>query len=336
MLIAIFAPYSVTLDFTSNNCILGLSPMDDITDYPFRVICKEFGADILYTEFIAAEGINHNAFKGKRKMLFTDEMRPIGIQIFGADKNELLKCLAVVERAEPDFIDLNWGCPVRKVADKGAGSGMLKDTHKLLEITESIVRQSHFPVTVKTRIGFDKENICIETLAQQLQDVGVAMLAIHGRTRSQMYTGQANWSIIGAVKKNTNIRIPIYGNGDIDSPNKALQAKQLYDVDGILIGRAAIGNPWIFEQTKRLMNGLPERSISIRERVDICRRHLQMSIDFFGEHTGLIVMKRHYASYFKSLPNFKQFRTPLFNNSSRDQVYDILNQITDYYSPNDF
>ena len=306
--------------------------MDDVTDYPFRRLCKEYGADILYTEFISAEGLNHNAFKGKRKMTFIDEMRPIGVQIFGADEDELLKCLAAVEQSNPDFIDLNWGCPARKVVAKGAGSGMLKDTYKLLKITEAVVNHTHFPVTIKTRLGYDNENICIESLAQQLQDVGVAMIAIHGRTRSQMYTGHADWSSIGKVKKNAQIHIPIYGNGDIDSSVKALKARELYGVDGILIGRAAIGNPWIFEQTKRLMNGQSERFVTVGERVDVCKRHLCMSIDFFGEHTGLTVMKRHYAAYFKGLPNFKQFCTLLFNESALDRLLDLLEKIKDHYS----
>ncbi|MBO4751197.1 MAG: tRNA-dihydrouridine synthase [Bacteroidales bacterium] len=318
------------MDFTSNSCILGLSPMDDVTDFPFRALCKEFGADVLYTEFISAEGINHDAFKSHRKMHFTDSMRPIGVQIFGADEGELLKCLAAVEQVEPDFIDLNWGCPVRKVATKGAGSGMLKDIPKLLHITESIVNHAHRPVTVKTRIGYDFDNICISSLARQLQDVGIAMLAIHGRTKSQMYSGSADWNDIGNVKNDTQIRIPIYGNGDVKEPSQVVELKNRYGVDGILIGRAAIGNPWIFEQSKRRLAGLDEREIAVAERVEVCERHIRMSVDFYGERTGLIVMKRHYAAYFKGLPNFKRFRTLLFNESSLDGLLRILNQIKDY------
>lgn len=306
--------------------------MDDVTDYPFRALCKEFGADVLYTEFIAAEGINHDAFKGKRKMMFSEGMRPIGVQIFGADEEELLKCLAVVEQVEPDFIDLNWGCPVRKVVAKGAGSGMLKEPDKLLRITEAVVRKSRIPVTVKTRIGYDFDDICIPTLARQLQDIGVAMIAVHGRTRSQMYSGKADWSMIGAVKNDSQIHIPIYGNGDIDTPAKALQAREMYGVDGILIGRAAIGNPWIFEQTKRLMTGQEEREVSVQERAEVCERHLSMSVDFYGERTGLIVMKRHYAAYFKGLPNFKRFRTLLFNETTQNGLVALLEQIKEYYS----
>ena len=196
--------------------------MDDVTDYPFRALCKEFGADVLYTEFISAEGINHDAYKSHRKMLFSDEMRPVGVQIFGADEEELLRCLAAVEQVEPDFIDLNWGCPVRKVTTKGAGSGMLKDIPKLLHITESIVRHAHRPVTVKTRIGYDFDNICILALARQLQAVGVAMLAIPGRTKSQMYSGNADWNVIGEVKKDAQIHIPIYGNGDVKEPEQVV------------------------------------------------------------------------------------------------------------------
>lgn len=320
------------MDFASERCILALSPMDDITDFPFRSICKEYGADLLYTEFISAEGINHDAFKSHRKMHFNDAMRPIGVQIFGANEGELLRCLDAVENVMPDFIDINWGCPVHKVASRGAGSGMLKDPDKLLRITQSIVRHSHLPVTIKTRIGYDKDNICIQTLAQQLQDTGIAMLAIHGRTKTQMYSGTSDWSIIGAVKNNPYIHIPIYGNGDIDTPSKAAQAYQQYKTDGILIGRAAVGNPWIFEQTKRLLQGLPERDISVQERVEVCSRHLDLSVDFFGEHTGLIVMKRHYASYFKGLPNFKQFKLSLYAETSSHGVHIILEKIARYYS----
>lgn len=306
--------------------------MDDVTDYPFRALCKEFGADVLYTEFISAEGINHDAFKGKRKMMFSDEMRPIGVQIFGADEEELLKCLAAVEQVEPDFIDLNWGCPVRKVVSKGAGSGMLKEPDKLLRITEAVVRRSHIPITVKTRIGYDIDDICIPTLARRLQDVGVAMLAIHGRTKSQMYSGRADWSVIGSVKNDPQIHIPIYGNGDIDSACKALHARQLYGVDGILIGRSAIGNPWIFEQSKRLMAGQEERVVTVQERAEVCERHLRMLVDFYGERTGMIVMKRHYAAYFKGFPNFKRFRTLLFNETTQDGILALLRQIKEYYS----
>ena len=320
------------MEFTSNSCILGLSPMDDVTDYPFRALCKEFGADVLYTEFISAEGINHDAFKGKRKMMFSKEMCPIGVQIFGADEEELLKCLDVVEQVDPDFIDLNWGCPVRKVATKGAGSGMLKDIPKLLHITESVVRHSSRPVTVKTRIGYDFDDICIHSLARKLQDVGVVMLAIHGRTKSQMYSGMADWNVIGEVKNDPQIHIPIYGNGDVKEPSQVVELKDRYGVDGILIGRAAIGNPWIFEQSKRRLDGLDERKISVAERVEVCKRHIDISVDFYGERTGLIVMKRHYAAYFKGLPNFKRFRTLLFNESTLENLFGLLDRIKDCYS----
>ena len=335
IIVANFATLSSIMDFTSNSCILGLSPMDDVTDFPFRSLCKEFGADILYTEFIAAEGLNHDAFKSKRKMTISDAQRPVGVQIFGADEKELIKCLESVENVSPDFVDINWGCPVSKVASRGAGSGMLKDIPKLLKITQSVVRHSSVPVTVKTRLGYDDDSRCIATLARQLQDVGIAMLAIHGRTKTQMYRGLADWKAIGEVKNDPQIHIPIYGNGDIVEARQAVEMYNRYGVDGVLIGRGAIGNPWIFEQTKRLMQGLPEREIMVAERVEVCLKHLLASIDFFGEHTGLIVMKRHYAAYFKGLYNFKQFRTLLMEARTMDELMPLFDRISDYYSDKD-
>ena len=240
-----------TLEF-GKYCVLGLSPMDDITDLPFRQLCKEFGADLLITEFIASEALNREAEKSYRKMIFTPEQRPIGIQIFGADEDELLRCLDIVEERQPDFIDINWGCPVRKVAGKGAGSGILKDIPKMLRITEALVKRSHLPVTVKTRLGYDDSDKPIVELAERLQDVGIAALSIHGRTKTQMYQGSADWTLIGEVKNNPRMHIPIFGNGDITTPQQAIEARRRYGVDGILIGRGAIGNPWIFEQTQRL------------------------------------------------------------------------------------
>ena len=319
-----------TLDF-GKYCVLGLSPMDDITDMPFRQLCKEFGADLLITEFIASEALNREAEKSYRKMIFTLEQHPIGIQIFGADEGELLQCLEIVEQREPDFIDINWGCPVRKVAGKGAGSGILKDIPKMLHITEALVRHAHLPVTVKTRLGYDADDKPIVDLAERLQDVGIAALSIHGRTKTQMYQGVADWSLIGQVKNNPRMYIPIFGNGDIVTPQQALEARSRYGVDGILIGRGAIGNPWIFEQTQRLLRGEEEREITVRERVEVCRRHLLAAIDFKGEHTAMFEMRKHYGGYFKGLRDFKQFRIPMVNTTTLDQILPIFDQIERFY-----
>lgn len=243
--------------------------MDDITDLPFRELCKSFGADLLITEFIASEALNREAEKSYRKMRFTPAQRPLGIQIFGADEGELLQCLEIVEQQQPDFIDINWGCPVRKVAGKGAGSGILKDIPKMLHITEALVKHAHIPVTVKTRLGYDANDKPIVELAERLQDIGIAALSIHGRTKTQMYQGSADWTLIGQVKNNPRMHIPIFSNGDIVTPQQAIEARQRYGVDGILIGRGAIGNPWIFEQTQRLLRGEEERPISVAERVRV-------------------------------------------------------------------
>lgn len=312
-------------------CVLGLSPMDDITDLPFRELCKEFGADLLITEFIASEALNREAEKSYRKMRFTPQQHPIGIQIFGADEEELLRCLEVVEACEPDFIDINWGCPVRKVAGKGAGSGILKDIPKMLRITAALVRRSHLPVTVKTRLGYEESDKPIVELAERLQDVGIAALSIHGRTKTQMYQGSANWSLIGQVKSNPRMHIPIFGNGDIVIPQQAVEARRRYGVDGVLIGRGAIGNPWIFEQTQRLLRDEEERPVPVAERVEVCRRHLLAAINFKGEHTAMFEMRKHYGGYFKGLRDFKQFRIPMVNTTTLDEIMPLFDQIEQFY-----
>ena len=308
-----------------------LSPMDDITDMPFRQLCKEFGADLLVTEFIASEALNRDAEKSFRKMRFTEEQRPIGIQIFGANEDELLRCLDVVEQARPDFIDINWGCPVRKVAGKGAGSGILQDIPKMLGITASLVKRAHLPVTVKTRLGYNADSMMITDFCEALQDTGIAALSIHGRTKAQMYSGTADWTMIGKVKNNPRMHIPIFGNGDIVTAAQAVENKQRYGVDGILIGRAAIGNPWIFEQCQRAFAGLPEREISVAERVDVCRRHLQMAIDFKGERTAIFEMRKHYGAYFKGLYNFKPYRLALVGTTTLVDTMRVLDEIKEHY-----
>lgn len=320
-----------TFHFPLSSCVIGLSPMDDITDLPFRQLCKEFGANLLITEFIASEALNRDAEKSLRKMRFTEEQRPIGIQIFGANEEELLRCLEVVEQAGPDFIDINWGCPVRKVAGKGAGSGILQDIPKMLGVTTSLVKRAHLPVTVKTRLGYNADSMMITDFAEALQDTGIAALSIHGRTKTQMYSGTADWTMIGAVKNNPRIRIPIFGNGDIVTAAQAVEAKRRYGVDGILIGRGAIGNPWIFEQCQRAFRGEPEREITVAERVDVCRRHLLAAVDFKGERTAIFEMRKHYGAYFKGLFNFKPFRLALVSTTSLEETLALLNRIKEQY-----
>lgn len=309
-----------------------LSPMDDITDLPFRQLCKPYGVDMLITEFIAADGIIREAEKSRRKMTFGREERPIAVQIFGHDLSSLLRSLEFVEAVAPDFIDINWGCPVKKVAGRGAGSGILKDIPKMIAITEAIVKASKLPVTVKTRIGYEETNKPIVEVAERLQDVGVQALSIHGRTKTQMYKGEADWTLIGKVKENPRMTIPVFGNGDVTSAEVALAMKNRYGVDGILIGRGAIGNPWIFEQTKRSLAGLPPREIPIAERVGVCKKHLLAAIEWKGERTAVMEMRKHYGGYFKGIPDFKQFRIPLVTHSALYELLPVFDAIVDYYS----
>lgn len=319
------------LPLPEKDCIVGLSPMDDITDMPFRQLCKTFGVDLLITEFIASEALNRDAEKSFRKMRFDEAQHPIGIQIFGADEDELLRCLDVVEQAEPDFIDINWGCPVRKVAGRGAGSGILQDIPKMLGITANIVKKAHLPVTVKTRLAYNADSMNITDFAEALQDTGIAALSIHGRTKSQMYSGVADWEPIGRVKSNPRMRIPIFGNGDITTAAQAVDSKRRYGVDGILIGRAAIGNPWIFEQCARLFHGEQERPVSVKERVEVCRCHLQMAVDFKGERTAIFEMRKHYGNYFKGLFNFKPYRLALVSAPTAEAAFAVLDSISEHY-----
>lgn len=308
-----------------------LSPMDDITDFPFRQLCKKHGADMLITEFIASEALNREAEKSYRKMVFREEQRPLGIQIFGADQDSLLRCIDIVADAKPDFIDINWGCPVKKVAGKGAGSGMLKDIPKLIKITEALVKRSPLPITIKTRLGYEENDKPIVELAEQLQDIGVMAISIHGRTKTQMYRGNADWTLIGQVKNNPRMHIPIFGNGDITSPEQAAVAFNRYGVDGILIGRGAIGNPWIFERTRAFLEGIPLPQLTIEERVSVCKEHLLSAIDFKGEHTAIFEMRKHYGSYFKGLKDFKQFRIPMVTVKTLEEMLPIFDDIVDFY-----
>jgi tRNA-dihydrouridine synthase B len=310
-----------------------LAPMEDITDPPFRHLCKEMGADWVYTEFISADGLVRDAVKSIRKLDINRGERPVSIQIFGANVEAMIGAAVLAEQASPDFIDINFGCPVRKVASKGAGSGMMNDVPKMVEITRRIVEAVGTPVTVKTRLGYDQQSKNIIDIAERLQDCGIAALAIHGRTRCQMYRGTADWTLIGEVKNNQRMYIPIIGNGDITDGPSAGQAIDNYGVDGIMIGRATIGNPWIFGEVKHyLKHGKPPVPPTLEEKLDVCRRHIKMSIDWKGEKTGLFEMRRHYCNYFKSIPNFKPFRMRLVTASSLEEVTGVLKEVEEEFT----
>lgn len=310
---------------------LVLSPMDDITDKPFRGVCKRFGADLLITEFIASEALVREVEKSRRKMQFEEVERPIGIQIFGHDADALTRSLQFVEQANPDFVDINWGCPMRKIAGRGAGSGALRDPDRLVAITADIVKASKLPVTVKTRLGYDENSKPIVELAERLQDVGVAAISIHGRTKTQLYRGTADWTLIGKVKENPRMTIPVFGNGDITTPEMADEYRRRYGVDGILIGRASIGNPWIFEQTHHVMDGEPQRTITVAERAEVCREHLLAAVEWKGERTAVLEMRKHYSGYFKGLFDFKPFRMKLVSLTSVDELLPVFDEIADHY-----
>ncbi|MDY0015702.1 MAG: tRNA dihydrouridine synthase DusB [Bacteroidales bacterium] len=311
---------------------LFLAPMDDISDFPFRSICKELGTDITISEFVASDALIRNVEKTKRKMLFSEKDRPFGIQIFGNNKENMCNAAKIVETYQPDFIDINWGCPAKKVAGKGSGSGMLQNIPLLIDITKAIVTSVKLPVTVKTRIGYNDENKNIVELSERLQDVGVQAISIHGRTKIQMFKGEADWSLIGKVKANPKIQIPIIGNGDIISAEKALSMKNTYHVDGIMIGRASIGNPWIFKACRKsLDNQTDYTEPSISERIDTCKKHFLLSIENKGEYIGLIEMRKHYKAYFKEINDFKTFRIKLMSLNNVIEILDLFNEIKIHY-----
>ncbi|HOV11932.1 MAG TPA: tRNA dihydrouridine synthase DusB [Bacteroidales bacterium] len=312
--------------------ILALAPMEDVTDTAFRRICKSYGADMVVTEFVAAEGLLRCAEKSKKKLVFDESERPIGIQLFGNNKDSLVAAAAIAEEANPDFIDLNFGCPVKKIVDKGGGAALLKDIPKMLDITTAVVKSSSKPVFVKTRLGWDEKNLVMPELAEQLQDVGISAITIHGRTKTQMYKGKADWSLIGAVKNNPRITIPVIGNGDVDTPQFALEMKDRYGVDGVMIGRAAIGNPWIFKDIKEYIKfgKLPTPPL-IGERIEMVTGHLLSSVNNKGERTAILEMRKHYSTIFRALENFKQFRTKLVSTNTLDETLDVLKEISEYY-----
>lgn len=302
-----------------------LAPMEDVSDPPFRAVCKEQGVDLMYTEFISSEGLIRDAIKSRMKLDIFDYERPIGIQIFGGDEEAMGLAARIVDSTQPDLIDINYGCPVKKVVCKGAGAGILKDIPQMIKLTKAVVKSTNLPVTVKTRLGWDEDSKNIEEVAERLQDIGIQALAIHGRTRVQMYKGEADWSLIAKVKENPRIHIPIFGNGDVDSPQKALEYKNRYGVDGIMIGRAAIGYPWIFREIKHYLNtGEIIAPPTVEERIAICERHLVKSVEWKGEKLGVLEMRRHYASYLKGLPNVKESRMKLVSSDNMEEIKEIL------------
>lgn len=305
-----------------------LAPMEDVSDPPFRALCKKNGADLMYTEFISSEGLIRDAAKSVQKLDIYEYERPIGIQIFGSEIESMRKTTEIVERTNPDIIDINYGCPVKKVACKGAGAGILQDIPKMVEMTKVIVESTHLPVTVKTRLGWDDDTKYILEVAERLQDVGIEALSVHGRTRKQMYKGEADWSLIAKIKENPRINIPIFGNGDITTPEKAVEYKERYGVDGIMIGRASIGYPWIFNEIKHFVKtGKHLAKPSIKDRVSVARQHLEMSVDWKGEILAINEMKRHYSNYFKGLANFKEYRIKLVTSFDLNEVRDTLDEI---------
>ena len=305
-----------------------LAPMEDVSDPPFRRLCKMHGADMLYSEFISSEGLIRDAIKSRQKLDIFDYERPVGIQIFGGDEEAMALSAKIVATVNPDLVDINFGCPVKKVVSKGAGAGVLKDIDLMVRLTKAVVNSTTLPVTVKTRLGWDEQSINIEEVAERLQDVGISALTIHARTRSQMYKGHSDWSYIAKVKNNPRMHIPIFGNGDIDSPEKALEYRNKYGIDGIMIGRAAIGYPWIFNEIKHyFVTGELLPSPTIADRVEAAKNHLLWSVEWKGERQGVVEMRRHYANYFKGIPNFKEHRHKLVTLDASQEVVKALDNV---------
>ena len=314
-----------------------LAPMEDVSDPPFRAVCKDNGADLMFSEFISSEGLIRDAIKSRQKLDFDEEERPFGIQIFGGDEEALGLSAKICETVRPDLVDINFGCPVKKVAMKGAGAGVLKDIDLMVKLTAAVVQSTSLPVTVKTRLGWDEQTKNIEEVAERLQDVGIKALSIHGRTRMQMYKGEADWTLIGKVKNNPRINIPIFGNGDIDSPEKAVEYKNRYGVDGVMIGRAAIGYPWIFNEIKHfIQTGQHLPPPSVEQRVNVCRKHLHKSYTWKGPKVGIFEMRRHYANYLKGLPNIKDYRSKLVTMMTVEEIDGVLDEIVQKFSGFEF
>ncbi len=310
-----------------------LAPMEDVSDPPFRRLCKMHGADLMYSEFISSEGLIRDAMKSRKKLDIFDYERPVGIQIFGGDEEAMALSAKIVETVNPDLVDINFGCPVKKVVSKGAGAGVLKDIDLMVRLTKAVVNSTHLPVTVKTRLGWDTDTINIMEVAERLQETGIKALTIHARTRAQMYKGEADWNYISAVKNNPNIEIPIFGNGDIDSPQKALEYRQKFDCDGVMIGRGAIGYPWIFNEIKHFFATgeiLPEPTVD--QRLEAVRQHAEWSAEWKGERLGLIEMRQHYSNYFRGIPHFKEFRRKFLEVFTLEEMDEVIAEAADFYS----
>jgi len=321
-------------DIELNDFPLLLAPMEDVSDPPFRALCKEQGADVVYTEFISSEGLIRDAAKSRKKLDIYEKERPVGIQIFGANLESMLRTVEIVEQSKPDIIDINFGCPVKKVVSKGAGAGILKDIDLMVSLTDAMVKHTKLPVTVKTRLGWDTDSIKIVEVAERLQDVGCAAISIHGRTRAQMYKGEADWAPIAEVKNNSRMHIPVFGNGDVNTPERAVEMRDKYGLDGAMIGRASIGNPWFFKQIKHFIETgehLPE--ITIADRVEMAKRHLQMEIDWKeSEIVGVMETRRHYTNYFKGIPHFKEYRLKMVTSDSAKDVFDTFDKVLQKFS----
>jgi nifR3 family TIM-barrel protein len=309
-----------------------LAPMEDVSDPPFRLVCKQNGADLMYTEFISSEGLIRAAAKSRKKLDIFEYERPIGIQIFGSLIESMREATEIASQALPDLIDINYGCPVKNVACRGAGASLLQDIDKMVAMTKAVVESTHLPVTVKTRLGWDDTTKNVYEVAERLQDVGIKALTIHGRTRAQMYKGQADWNLIREIKRNPRIQIPIFGNGDVDSVEKAANWRLEYEVDGIMIGRAAIGYPWIFREIKHFFaTGEKLAGPTLAERISVCSTHLEKSIEWKGVKTGIFEMRRHYANYFKGIPDFKEYRMRLVSLENVDDIYSVLSEIEEKF-----
>ncbi len=310
-----------------------LAPMEDVSDPPFRAVCKKNGADLMYTEFISSEGLIRDAAKSVQKLDIFEYEQPIGIQLFGSDINSMREAGIIADRANPDLIDINYGCPVKAVACKGAGAALLQNIPKMVAMTSEIVKIANRPVTVKTRLGWDDTTKNVAEVAERLQDIGIAALTIHGRTRAQLYKGPADWTLIGEIKNNARIKIPIFGNGDVDTPQKALEMKNRYGVDGVMIGRASIGYPWIFNEIKHfLKTGNLLQPPTIEQRVQVCKEHLDFSMRWKSNHAGIVEMRRHYTNYFKGLSHFKDYRLKLVTTYDYNEIVDLLEQVKSNYS----
>ena len=314
-----------------------LAPMEDVSDPPFRALCKKHGADLMYTEFISSEGLIRDAVKSVQKLDIFEYERPVGIQIFGNDIAHMKMATEITEKTNPDIIDINFGCPVKKVACKGAGAGILQDIPKMVEMTAEIVKSTKLPVTVKTRLGWDENSKHIVEVAERLQDVGIKAISIHGRTRKQMYKGDADWTLIAKTKNNPRLNIPVFGNGDIATPQKAKEFKETYGIDGIMVGRGSIGYPWIFREIRHFLNtGEELKKPTLQERIQACREHLEMSLKWKGERLGIVEMRRHYSNYFKGIPGFKEYRMILVTSLDVNELFETLDKITEAFNDHVF